>query len=209
MMTGLSLASLLQEIMEIVWNEKDIVTCRFSALDRRLLKKTKHFFEDQYGIESSYENPCGLFVHTSDHPTPEPPLCPSNVKLRSLTQKDAELVNSRWQYRSNSSLPVVREMVGSKRSIGLEVDGKLISWACQNLDGPMGMLWTEEEYRRKGYGDLVIAEMMKVGNENNRAQPWLAFIVDGNAASKSLFQKLKWERVADADWVGFTVNRQK
>ena len=60
---------------------------------------------------------------------------------------------------------MVREMVDSKRCIGLEEDGQMVSWACQNLDGPMGMLWTEEEYRRKGYGDLVIAEMMKVGTK--------------------------------------------
>jgi len=204
----------------------------FGAVDRRIRETLKSAFEEKYKIEAPWDNPCGMWMLESglDH---DPGAnnakvdLPGNVILRSLRADDAEFINSRWEYRSEDSICMVHDMIAVAEStyggcIGMEIDGQLVAWVCRYLDGTLGMLWTEEKHRRKGYGIHALTAAVKslrerheertkksnVGNRKNTMPPLIAFTVDGNNSSKGLLSKIGWKRVADADWTGFKLARQ-
>ena len=68
-------------------------------------------------------------------------------------------------------------------------------------DGPLGMLWVEEDARRQGFAQALVARARR--DLEAAGQPCFCYIVDGNVASEGLFRGAGWTRVADADWVGF------
>jgi len=41
---------------------------------------------------------------------------------------------------------------------GVEINGALCAWILQYLDGPLGMLWCEEPFRRRGLAKAVVLE---------------------------------------------------
>lgn len=207
------------------------VALSFGSLDRRLLPDLRTWLGSQYSIKRSWESPCGMWVfqgETSDGGScgdaqHETHVLPQNCCLRLLSQDDAALVNSRWEYRSERSLAMIRKMIAVSEStfggcMGLEVDNVLVAWSCRYLDGSLGMLWTEEGHRKKGYGRLVVNASIRSILDRRHLfpseskipthswkQPLVAFTVDGNSISQGLLAKLNWQRVADADWVGFSL----
>jgi len=168
------------------------------------------------------------------------------VTIRTLTLRDAPLVNERWMSRSATSLAMIEHMISSVPTsgslgtavscccLGIEVDGALRAWILQYLDGPFGMLYCEEPFRRRGLAGALVAEAVdRVGRRLQRQQ-WrqeeeegrrggadekgknsgsaagasssfvCAYIVDGNTGSENLFRLLGWERVRSVNWVGFS-----
>eukprot|EP00592_Proboscia_alata_P028250 CAMPEP_0194445548 /NCGR_PEP_ID=MMETSP0176-20130528/127928_1 /TAXON_ID=216777 /ORGANISM="Proboscia alata, Strain PI-D3" /LENGTH=383 /DNA_ID=CAMNT_0039272129 /DNA_START=507 /DNA_END=1655 /DNA_ORIENTATION=+ len=136
--------------------------------------------------------------------------------IRHLTPDDARLVDSQWTYKSNASLqnyvlPMICNSSPTSRCccFGIEVDGTLIAWILKYLDGPLGMLFVEENHRRKGYAkalvlhvmDFLKTENIKIncsnsdGNNNKQLHAHtFAYIVDDNEASEKLFYDLGWQR---------------
>lgn len=144
--------------------------------------------------------------------------------IRSLMQSDAELVNSNWEYRSDGSLEMIQKMIGISEAkggcVGLCVDGTLVSWILHYLDGSLGMLFTDENYRRNGYAEFVvngavsdIRSKSQIHRENDTidvdGERMISYIVDSNEASKNLYLKLGWKRIAGADWVGYAPRQSK
>ena len=144
---------------------------------------------------------------------------PEGVVIRSLTQKDADLVNSCWEYKSDGSLEMIQRMIAMSEGgcVGVSVHGKLVSWMLRYLDGSIGMLFTNENYRRQGYAAIVLrgavcdirTKSRKHKSDDGSMERMISYIVDSNDASKSLYSKLGWRRVADADWVGFASRQPK
>ena len=132
----------------------------------------------------------------------------SGYSLRWLCERDAPLVNERWTYKSERSLPLVRSMIaGGRACVGVEDgEGVLCGWILRYLDGALGMLYVEEGHRRRGLARALLARAMADldGDAGDAgAAPSFAYIVDGNTASERCFESLGWRRVASADWVGF------
>ncbi|CAB9527186.1 FR47-like protein [Seminavis robusta] len=186
----------------------------FKALDRRLISVLQDSLGGNYNVTTVFHSKCGMWVcPTLQRNNNEEDLhsIPSNAFLRSLTQYDAVLVNSRWTYAGNGSLDMIQTMIARGGGCcGLQVDGTLVAWVCQYLDGALGMLWTEEGHRKRGYVSMVMRAAVKSiqsASESND-EPVVAFVVDDNQASSELLTKLKWERVADADWVRLSFERK-
>ena len=170
----------------------------FAALDRRLLQPlTAALAAKEY--ERTWHSPCGLYRATGA----ASPITATST-MRPLRESDAPLVNDRWTYKSETTLeerviPMIRSGVGC---VGVESEsGVLCGWVLRYQDGPLGMLWVEEAHRRKGYARRLI-ERARADLEA-QGRPCFCYIVDGNVASETLFKGAGWERVADADWVGF------
>ena len=174
----------------------------FAALDRRRREPlTAALAAPPYQYSPRYCSPCGLYRPVSGGPPPPPPL-PAGVVLRALRDADAPLIDSRWTYRSDHSLVMVRAMVRAGLGcLGIEEDGALRGWVLRYLDGSLGMLWVEEADRRKGYAARLIARAR--ADMEAAGVTCFAYIVDGNAPSELCFAREGWTRVADADWVGF------
>eukprot|EP00578_Thalassiosira_sp_NH16_P031218 CAMPEP_0181080420 /NCGR_PEP_ID=MMETSP1071-20121207/2558_1 /TAXON_ID=35127 /ORGANISM="Thalassiosira sp., Strain NH16" /LENGTH=355 /DNA_ID=CAMNT_0023161897 /DNA_START=55 /DNA_END=1119 /DNA_ORIENTATION=- len=206
---------------------------KFSALDRKLLPYVKAILEEEHieqqKFSSIYTGQCGMWVY-EETSTNYLSLAefnkdlPKGVSIRPLCQENAQLINERWEYRSDSSLTMIRKMIQISEDafggcVGLFVDNRLVSWICRYLNGTLGMLFTESEFRKKGYARLVVAAAVsdcyqkmaqRDGSMPTRTADgrMVSYIVDSNGASQRLYQKLGWKRVADADWVGFASRKR-
>jgi DTW domain-containing protein YfiP/ribosomal protein S18 acetylase RimI-like enzyme len=114
--------------------------------------------------------------------------------LRQLHPLDASWVDSKWPYRSDKSLKMITRRIETQDPccLGLERDGELCAFILRYEDGSLGMLHVEEAYRRSGYGTRLLVEATRLLEE--RGEPRVAYIVDGNGASEGLFAKQSWIR---------------
>jgi DTW domain-containing protein YfiP/ribosomal protein S18 acetylase RimI-like enzyme len=114
--------------------------------------------------------------------------------LRQLRPSDASSVNSKWPYRSDKSLKMITRRIETQDPccLGLERDGELCAFILRYEDGSLGILHVEEAYRRNGYGTRLLVEATRLLEE--RGEPRVAYIVDGNGASEGLFAKQRWIR---------------
>ena len=115
--------------------------------------------------------------------------------LRSLMPSDAKLVDSWWEYQSSKSLPLVSrriEIDNGMACLGVEVGGSLVACILRYEGGALGMLHVEEKYRRRGYGSALLQQATQILKESDEER--VAFIVDGNHASETVFEAAGWER---------------
>mmetsp|Transcript_16446 Transcript_16446/g.47265 ORF Transcript_16446/g.47265 Transcript_16446/m.47265 type:complete len:493 (-) Transcript_16446:287-1765(-) len=201
----------------------------FPGMDRRLLEPVRTVLSPYSRLDSSTADPpvrtfrsawlteCMLYTYRGlqRNETPIARELPPGCIIRALNREDAELVNSRWEYRSDDSIHLVRRLIdisasnednnaGKGGCIGMEVDGELVAWVLRYLDGAVGMIWTEESYRQRGFASMLLSAVMAGCASRIPKEEFLfAFVVDGNAASCAMFERLGWNKEASADWVGF------
>ena len=220
-------------------NKSQRIALTFGSLDRHLVPHVRDALQtnprlSQHNFFSTFSSQCGMWIHEADAKKQDqiPPTLadqslalPEGVVIRPLTQIDAELVNSKWEYRSDGSLEMIQKMIATSVAkggcVGLAVNGTLVSWMLRYLDGSIGMLFTDENHRRNGYAAVVVNGA--VSDIRSKSQQYkedsdcidmgrdrmISYIVDSNEASKNLYRKLGWKRVADADWIGFASRQPK
>mmetsp|Transcript_24744 Transcript_24744/g.37604 ORF Transcript_24744/g.37604 Transcript_24744/m.37604 type:complete len:337 (-) Transcript_24744:296-1306(-) len=203
-------------------DKNDTLSLSFNALDRKLLPILQHSLEKSHNFVATYNTSCGMWVcvRSSNEESLFEELkndLPKGVFIRPLCQDDADLINECWEYKGDSSLQMIQKMILASEEtfggcVGLTVDGKLVSWVCRYLDGTIGMLFTKENYRKKGYAAWVLmAAVSSIRTMSNRQsvsstfsdERLVSYIVDSNKASQRLYQKLGWVRVSDAVWCAF------
>jgi GNAT superfamily N-acetyltransferase len=81
---------------------------------------------------------------------------------------------------------------GYSTCLGIEHEGKLIACIMRHRNGSLGILHVDEDHRRQCLGEVLLASATKALEQTK--DPVFAFIVDGNAASESLFTKLGWSK---------------
>ena len=172
-----------------------------AALDRKLVEP----LEAALDAKLQWRERCGLYMlGSSALPTARDP--PTGAVLRALRRSDAETLDARWAYRSATSVDTIVKMIGGHEPrlgcIGCVMDGELVGWIARYADGALGMLYVEECARRRGVGALLVSAAAR--DLQLQDEPCFCYIVDGNDASRGLFEAQGWERVADADWVGFS-----
>ena len=62
----------------------------------------------------------------------------------------------------------------------------------RHRNGSLGILHVDEDHRRQRLGEVLLASATKALEQTK--DPVFAYIVDGNAASESLFTKLGWSK---------------
>ena len=175
-----------------------------AALDRALVGPlTMAMAAHDYQL--SWHSRCGLYRPSSSRDVPQRSALglASGATLETLRDGDAPLIDERWTYRSATSLDqYVRPMISAKVGcLGIREASALRGWVLRYTDGALGMLWVEEGHRRRGFARRLIAQARS--DIEAAGLPCFSYIVDGNVASEALFGKEGWERVHDADWVGF------
>lgn len=177
------------------------------------------------GFKPAWSTGCGMYMYRGGRRNPLPVVKdpPPGCVIRPLTLEDAELVNSRWEYRSDDSMHLIRRMIDISASsdhdskkrggcLGVEVNGELVAWVLRYLDGAVGMIWTEEGHRRRGFASTLISAVMADFMNQQRDERDMvdicgrflfAFVVDENDASQAMFRRLGWSRETSADWAGF------
>jgi GNAT superfamily N-acetyltransferase len=134
--------------------------------------------------------------------------------LRKLRHVDAPLVRQHWeQYGGSLTTASASSSVGEggdaksssssslSESIARRIDKgvacfgifrghDLIAFVVQYENGVLGMLYVQESYRNRGYGTILIQVATKALEEHQLE--CIAWIVDGNTASETVFTNCGW-----------------
>lgn len=162
----------------------------FGAVERSIAEKIKKKFDTQWN------NPCGLYY------MPEKNL---NMKLikneaRSIDIKDAETIDEYYEYRHPGTLKDIKNDIKNRPSSSIYVKGELVSWVLVHNDNSMGIMYTKEEHRKKGYAvDVAVDLASKIIKDGNI--PYV-HIVDGNYKSIGLAEKCGFEKCGEVVWFG-------
>ena len=115
---------------------------------------------------------------------------PSDVYLKSLESSHAQLIFDNWSQKITSSVHEVEEEIAKMPSAGLFLkrNDQLVCWMVSNPPFGMGLLFTLEEHRRRGYAKLVTQYMCKRMVQSGFV-PFVT-IVQGNTSSVAFFQSL-------------------
>ncbi|KAG8228205.1 hypothetical protein J437_LFUL004330 [Ladona fulva] len=127
--------------------------------------------------------------------------CPDDMYFSKLEDCHTEVVNSTWRYGSNKTKVMVSDIINFMDTIGLftKKDSKLVSWVLQTNYG-IGMLYTVDVHRSKGYGTLVLRKLANILGQAGKT-PILVTLQD-NLAAKSVFLKSGFEFIEPLRYVG-------
>ncbi|XP_068620460.1 uncharacterized protein [Battus philenor] len=126
---------------------------------------------------------------------------PAGLTFKLLTLKYVELVDSKWPHRYADSTWYFELLTKANLGYGLFKDDELIAWVFIKEMGALGHLYTLEEHRQKGYGELVLKLISNVLLKQKKYV--FAFCVEGNASAYKLYQKLGFQLSGEAEWCRF------
>jgi hypothetical protein len=128
--------------------------------------------------------------------------------VRPIDIKDLETVNNFYTYKDEESLEKIRDDIENRPSSAVYVDGDIASWVLIHNDNSMGIMYTKEEYRGKGYAvDVTIDLTNKILKSGH--VPFLT-IVDGNNMSPGLARKCGFiHEGIYTDWFGVIAGTPK
>nr|XP_032519859.1 uncharacterized protein LOC116771958 [Danaus plexippus plexippus] len=125
-----------------------------------------------------------------------------SFKLLTLHYKDT--VNNAWPHKYPGSDWYFELLIKANLGYGLFKGDELISWVFIKEMGALGHLYTLEEHRRKGYGELVLKLISNV--LLNEGKYVVAFCIKGNENACKLYKKLNFENVQVVYWCNFIGN---
>lgn len=121
--------------------------------------------------------------------------------VRSIDIKDAETINHYYTYKDDTSLERIKDDIENRPSSAIYVDGDIASWVLIHNDNSMGIMYTKEEYRGRGYAVDVTLDLVNKILKSGRT-PFLT-IVDGNKMSPGLAKKCGFiHEGVFTDWFG-------
>lgn len=126
--------------------------------------------------------------------------CPVDLYVDFLDIAHAEVINDSWPHKFEGSLDYIRTTIQLNFGLGLfrKVDKQVVSFGLFAHYGGIGMLYTLEEFRRKGYAAIVILAISKelVARGLNPH----AYVLHVNKPSAALFRKLGFEVADNITW---------
>lgn len=126
---------------------------------------------------------------------------PENVYVRKLEPKHIPLVNELWPYHHKNSDVYLETLADMGGGYGLFLKEKdtLVSWIFKNHLGILGILQTVEEYKRRGFGSLMIKFLAKLLAEEG-IDPVTSVSIH-NTASKNMMRKIGFEEIHNGFYV--------
>ncbi|KAG8228203.1 hypothetical protein J437_LFUL004328 [Ladona fulva] len=120
--------------------------------------------------------------------------CPDDMYFSKLEELHTDIVNSTWQYGSSETFEMINDLIKFMDTVGLYMkkDSQLVAWVL-NTNYGIGMLYTIEGHRKKGYGTLVLKKIAKILGQSGR-NPILVTLKE-NLAAKAVFSKVGFEFV--------------
>ncbi|KAK5580850.1 hypothetical protein RB653_000874 [Dictyostelium firmibasis] len=117
-----------------------------------------------------------------------------------LKYEDAEIINSKWQYKSNESINFLRWSCSQTISAGYRINGELVSWIILYTDGSIGSLYTLEDHRGKGLSKKVVSYILIKFFENGFDHPY-CFVRDNNISSQKVMRGFGFKPTSLVKWV--------
>lgn len=116
--------------------------------------------------------------------------CPDDVYISKLNTSHASIINDLWPHKYNGSEKYIETFIAINGGYGifLENNHQLVSWILINHLGILGALQTVQNYKRRGYGAIMIKMLSKHMAEEGYTP--MALILNSNQTSGALFRLL-------------------
>lgn len=162
----------------------------FSGVEESIAKKIKEKFEVQWN------NPCDLYY------MPEENLDLNLIKneVKNIDIKDVEIIDNYYEYRHPGSIDVIKKDIEERPSSAIYIDDEIACWVLVHTDNSMGIMYTKEEHRRKGYAVDVTIDLTSKLLKNGKT-PYLQ-IVNRNSMSPGLAEKCGFVPSGVVEWFG-------
>lgn len=178
---------LLEEMLENLFKDNFY---GFSGIHRPLAEKIRK----RYSV--NWESRCALYS------LPKNKLDLSLIKnpVRNIDLVDAKIIDEFYTYRHPGSIEKIKKDIINRPSSAVYVNEDIASWVLVHNDNSMGIMYTKEEYRKKGYAvDVSIDLASKIINLGKI--PFIQ-IVKGNTMSPNLAAKCNFVKHGYSDWFG-------
>jgi hypothetical protein len=162
----------------------------FSGVYRPLAEKIRK----KYSL--TWESRCAL------HYLPEENLDLSLIKnpVKAIDLEDAKTVDEFYTYRYPGSIEKIKKDILNRPTSAVYNKNDIASWVLVHNDNSMGIMYTKEEYRKKGYAvDTTIDLASKIMSQGK--VPFLQ-IVKANIMSPGLAAKCNFVNHGYTDWFG-------
>ena len=117
--------------------------------------------------------------------------CPDGYRIGKLEPHHAELVATRWPYRTSfNKVSWFQKLIENFLTVAAFCDDEPVAWILQYSHGGIGNLYTMESHRRRGLGLAVTAAMCQLVLEKCPEILLWAMIVPENTVSKKMFESL-------------------
>ncbi|MGL5675729.1 MAG: GNAT family N-acetyltransferase [Cellulosilyticaceae bacterium] len=147
----------------------------FSGIKRELAEKVKEMYIPVW------ENPCDIYYY----PLPTVDLSEVKSEVVTIPVEEVERINHYYTFKDDWSIEAITKDLTLRPSAGIYEEGELVCWVLVHEDDSMGIMYTVEKSRRKGYAEevsLVLMDtMLKAGKvpyiqilESNQMSPGLA-----------------------------------
>ena len=155
-------------------------------------------FKSRYKL--NWETNCDLFAWNG-----KPLRYKCKYEVREMDAAYAQKISDGTHY--HASIAEIKECIANRPSAAIYVDGAPVCWCLLHLEKSLGMLYTEPEFRHKGYALEVMVTLANKVIELGDV-PY-AYIVQDNAASISLAAKYNLVRVRQADYFEVDLDYQQ
>lgn len=162
----------------------------FSGVYRPLAEKIRNKFP------VTWESRCSL------HYTPEEKLDLSLIKnpVKDIDIEDAKVIDDFYTFRHPGSIEKIKKDIINRPSSAVYVNDDIASWVLVHNDNSMGIMYTKQEHRRKGYAvDVSVDLVSKIINLGKT--PFIQ-IVESNTMSPDLATQCNFVKHGYSDWFG-------
>lgn len=165
----------------------------FAGIDRSIADRIR----GRYGVD--WCNPCTLYYMPKENLD----LGKIKNKVDSIDIKDAETIDYYYTFRGDDSLNAIKDDIINRPSAAVYKDGEIVCWVLTHDDNSLGIMYTKEEHRRKGYAEDVTIDIAEKHIEKGNI-PYLQ-IIEGNGMSPGLAKKCGFVECGKVDWFGIKV----
>lgn len=169
----------------------------FAGVDVKIAKRIKEKKTEHW------RNRCSIYTYNKD----QIDLVEGEYDVRSLSLEDAEVVDKFYEYRNDKSIHAIRKDIEFRPSSAVYVDNAPVCWVLVHEDNSMGIMYTKEEYRRRGLAEVVSRDLTQKILKWGQV-PYLQ-IVDGNEKSHGLAKKCGYEKYGECEWFGIISGHPK
>lgn len=180
--------SFIDDILENVIKKDDFYG--FSGLEENTANKLRKHITNQW------ESPCDLYY------LPKENFNPSLKKnaTREISLEDAEKIDINYAYRNEGSLQRIKDDILYRPNSAIYVDGEIVCWVLEHNDNSMGIMYTMEDHRGKGYAVDVTIDLCDKLLKQGKI-PFLQ-INRHNGMSPGLAKKCGFVKCGSAIWFG-------
>lgn len=124
-----------------------------------------------------------------------------SIKLEEITPSNIDIVNEHYTYKDETSKSYLLNCISKGPSTLLKnKEGEAVSWALLREDGSLGVMYTLEDYRKKGLALNVSKDLIKKVITKGYI-PYVHIVVE-NTPSRNLAKELGMELFGEVVWFG-------